>query len=82
LLAWLLWLFVHLLFLVRFQKKHLVLVQWIYSYATYSCGSRLITGQDRNFNFAEREKHGAQMSGADLRPKDVRDLKPALAETS
>jgi len=80
-LAWLLWLFIHLLFLVGFQKKHLVLVQWIYSYATYSRGSRLITGQDRNFKFAEREKHGAQMIGADLRPKDVHDLKPALAET-
>ncbi len=67
LFAWLLWLLVHLIFLVGFQKKLMVLTQWIYSYATYGRGSRLITGQDRNFAFAAREKPAATMLGADLR---------------
>lgn len=67
LFAWLLWLLVHLIFLVGFQKKLLVLLQWIYSYATFGRGSRLITGQDRNFAYAEHEKPAATKLGADLR---------------
>lgn len=41
--AWLLWLFVHLLYLVGFQNKILVLVQWAFHYFTYNRGARLIT---------------------------------------
>lgn len=40
--AWLLWLFVHLLFLVGFRNKLSVLMQWVYSYVTYRPGARLI----------------------------------------
>lgn len=41
--AWLAWLFVHLLFLVGFPNKLVVLVQWTYSYFTYRRGARIIT---------------------------------------
>jgi NADH:ubiquinone reductase (H+-translocating) len=44
-LAWLLWLCVHLLFLIGFRNKVSVLVQWIYSYLTYKRGARVIYGQ-------------------------------------
>ena len=40
--AWLAWLFVHLLFLIGFDNKLTVLVQWAYSYLTYKRGARLI----------------------------------------
>lgn len=41
--AWLLWLFVHLIFLVGFRNKIAVLVQWFYSYVRYKRGARIIT---------------------------------------
>ena len=43
-LAWLGWLVVHLLFLVGFRNRVIVLLNWAYSYFTYDRGLRLITG--------------------------------------
>jgi NADH dehydrogenase len=43
-LAWLAWLFVHLLFLVEFENRLLVLVQWGWNYFTRNRAARLITG--------------------------------------
>ena len=42
--AWLAWLFVHILFLIGFQNRILVFIQWAWSYFTYERGARLITG--------------------------------------
>jgi NADH dehydrogenase len=42
--AWLTWLFVHLLYLVEFDNRLLVLIQWAYNYVTRNRGARLITG--------------------------------------
>jgi NADH dehydrogenase len=42
--AWLAWLFVHLLFLIGFDNKLTVLIQWAYSYCTYKRGARIIIG--------------------------------------
>jgi NADH dehydrogenase len=44
LLAWLAWLLVHIFFLIGFQNRMLVLVQWAWSYLSYERGARLITG--------------------------------------
>jgi NADH dehydrogenase len=44
--AWLIWLFVHLLYLVQFQNRLLVLTQWAYNYVTRNRSARLITGED------------------------------------
>ncbi len=44
-LAWLLWVFVHILYLAGFRNRVSVLVQWAYSYLTYHRGARLISGQ-------------------------------------
>ena len=41
-LAWIAWLFVHLLFLVGFRNKVAVLWQWFYSYLTYRRGARIL----------------------------------------
>jgi NADH:ubiquinone reductase (H+-translocating) len=46
-LAWLGWLFIHLIFLIGFENRLSVLVQWTYSYLTYKRGARIITGLDR-----------------------------------
>lgn len=42
--AWLVWLFIHLMYLVQFQSRILVFVQWGLQYLTFSRGARLITG--------------------------------------
>ena len=44
-LAWILWLFVHLMYLVGFQNRILVFVQWAFLYFTHNRGARLITGE-------------------------------------
>ena len=44
--AWLAWLFIHLLYLVEFENRVLVLVQWAFMYFTRNRGARLITGDD------------------------------------
>ena len=44
-LAWLAWLFVHLIFLIGFRNRLAVLLQWTYSYFAYKRGARIITYQ-------------------------------------
>ncbi|MBA3346172.1 MAG: NAD(P)/FAD-dependent oxidoreductase [Gemmatimonadales bacterium] len=43
LLAWLIWIFVHIFFLIGFRNRLLVMIQWAWSYLTYGRGARLIT---------------------------------------
>mgnify|MGYP001809839148 FL=1 len=43
--AWLAWLFVHLIKLMSMRNKVLVFVQWTWSYLTWERGARLITGR-------------------------------------
>ena len=41
--AWLLWLFVHIFFLIGFRNRLIVMIQWAWSYFTFDRGARLIT---------------------------------------
>lgn len=43
-LAWLAWLFIHLLYIVGFRNRLLVALQWGFQYLTFNRGARLITG--------------------------------------
>jgi NADH dehydrogenase len=43
--AWFLWVFVHLMYLVEFDNRLLVFVEWVYNYLTRNRGARLITGE-------------------------------------
>jgi NADH dehydrogenase len=52
-LAWLVWAFIHLMYLVTFQSRLLVFFQWAIQDLTFNRGARLITGvapTDFNFN--------------------------------
>jgi NADH dehydrogenase len=51
--AWLIWLFIHLMYLVEFQSRILVFIQWGFLYLTFSRGARLITGRG-----GPDERHG------------------------
>jgi len=46
--AWLAWLFIHLLYLVEFQNKILVLIQWGWYYFSRNRAARLIAGETSN----------------------------------
>ena len=51
--AWLVWAFIHLTYIVQFQSRILVFIQWAIQDLTFSRGARLITGTaatDFNFN--------------------------------
>ena len=41
--AWLLWLFVHIFFLIGFRNRLIVMIHWAWSYVTFDRGARLIT---------------------------------------
>lgn len=41
--AWLVWVFIHIAYLIEFDNKILVLFQWAYNYFTRKRGARLIT---------------------------------------
>jgi NADH dehydrogenase len=42
--AWMAWLVVHIFYLIGFENRLLVLMQWAWSYLSYERGARLITG--------------------------------------
>ena len=44
LVAWLMWLFVHIFFLIGFRNRFIVIIEWAWTYIRNDRGSRLITG--------------------------------------
>ena len=46
-IAWLLWLFVHLMYLVQFRNRLIVFIRWGFQYVTFDRGARLITPDAR-----------------------------------
>lgn len=47
-LAWLAWVFVHIYYMIEFDNKLIVMIQWGWSYFTRQGGARLITNQTSN----------------------------------
>jgi NADH dehydrogenase len=59
-IAWLLWLFVHLMYLVQFRNRLIVFIRWGFQYVTFDRGARLITAD-------ARLPHAAPMNETDKR---------------
>jgi NADH:ubiquinone reductase (H+-translocating) len=57
--AWLIWLFIHLIYIVEFQSRVLVFIQWGFEYLTFSRGARLITGESATDNVDQSCEKGA-----------------------
>lgn len=72
-IAWLAWLFVHLIFLVGFKTKVMVLIEWIYSYIIFRRGARLIIGESER----ERPDEAIVFPDADEDEEDVRETEKA-----
>jgi len=45
-LAWFVWIFAHIYYLIEFDNKLVVMIQWGWQYFTSQRGARLITGDD------------------------------------
>lgn len=58
LLAWLAWLFVHLVFLVSFRNRFVVLFNWIWQYFSFKRGARVVLG--RYLQPSEVAQHAAR----------------------
>jgi NADH:ubiquinone reductase (H+-translocating) len=53
-IAWMVWAFIHLMYLVNFQSRVLVFIQWAIQDLTFNRGARLITGAAAtDFNFTK-----------------------------
>ncbi len=61
-LAWLMWLFIHLMKIVSFRNRVLVFFQWGWSYLTYDRSARLITGYDATDYLAPPLAEGEKVS--------------------
>jgi NADH dehydrogenase len=53
--AWLVWLVVHIYYLVGFKNRLFVVIQWAWSYLTFRRGARLIVGTAWRFHAADRQ---------------------------
>jgi NADH dehydrogenase len=47
-IAWCAWLFIHILYLIGFRNRVLVVIEWAWEYLTFKRGARLITGEYRH----------------------------------
>ena len=65
LLAWLIWLFIHLMYIVEFQNRVIVFIQWGFEYLTFSRGARLITGSAET----DADRKTKAMSGSAAEPR-------------
>ncbi|NJL03674.1 MAG: NAD(P)/FAD-dependent oxidoreductase [Chloroflexaceae bacterium] len=62
--AWLIWLFVHIAYLVGFDRKLLVIVQWGWSYLTRKHGSRLILNAEYMRDIPDTVTSTAKQNGS------------------
>jgi NADH:ubiquinone reductase (H+-translocating) len=73
-LAWIVWAFIHLMYLVTFQSRLLVFFQWAIQYLTFSRSARLINAavpSDFNFNEELSELRTAPETKAEPTPTSV-----------
>jgi NADH dehydrogenase len=56
LVGWIVWLFVHIMKLVGFRNRVLVLIQWAVAYLTFQRSVRLITGHETGIRAAARTR--------------------------
>jgi len=48
--AWLIWLFIHIIYLITFRNKLIVFIRWVWMYISYSRGARLINSSAKPKN--------------------------------
>src|SRR5262249_39791384 len=74
--AWIVWAFIHLAYIVEFQSRIVVFIQWAIQDVTFSRGARLITGMaptDFDFN------HMMANANPDPQAQNSKKTTPAVA---
>jgi len=61
-IAWLIWIFIHIRYLIEFDNKVLVMIQWGWYYITMKRGARLITG-DAPFPYLDKDYYNNTKDG-------------------
>jgi NADH dehydrogenase len=64
LLGWFAWLFLHIVELIGFRNRVVVLFEWAVAYLTFQRGARLITGEVPADDFREQESPVEAAQGA------------------
>ena len=59
-LAWLVWVFIHLMYIVQFQSRVVVFIHWAFQDLTFSRGARLITGNAESEEEMSSRSRGAR----------------------
>ncbi len=63
LIAWLLWLIVHIFFLIGFRNRVATIFQWAWTYFTYERGARLITLDDLSERYKKQKQQPSLSPG-------------------
>ncbi|MDJ0548351.1 MAG: FAD-dependent oxidoreductase, partial [Microcystis sp. M49637_WE12] len=59
-IAWLVWVWAHIYYLIEFDNKLVVMVQWGWNYFTRGRGARLITGEGQNLASGQLPQNNSQ----------------------
>jgi NADH dehydrogenase len=59
-IAWLVWVWAHIYYLIEFDNKLVVMVQWGWNYFTRGRGARLITGEGQNLASGQLPQNNGQ----------------------
>ncbi|CCQ63580.1 NAD(P)/FAD-dependent oxidoreductase [Crocosphaera watsonii] len=70
-LAWFVWLFIHVFYLLEFDNKLIVMIQWAWSYFTDSKGARLITTPGKDPEIKLEDDHETIIYEATLNPTET-----------
>jgi len=83
-IAWLLWLAVHLIYIISFRNRLLVLIQWAWTALTYDRSARLITGESRppEATFPDNLLPNQAREPADAQPDDQKSGAAAVRQSS
>ncbi|AUT00861.1 FAD-dependent oxidoreductase [Nostoc sp. CENA543] len=69
--AWLFWLLIHIYFLIEFDNKLVVMIQWVWNYITRNRGARLITGQEVSLDIKTVNSNGHYQPKENRQPVNV-----------
>ena len=80
--AWLLWIFIHILYLAGFRNRATVLIEWAYAYFTYQRGARLLTESESGGKAPTASPTGPQAALEEGWPGSVPPTTDARSPTS
>ena len=69
--AWLMWLVVHVYYLIGFKNRFMVIIQWAWSYFTYQRGARLIVSKDWHSYGKKPEAVNSESLGSPPKDKGI-----------